>query len=771
MRRMFENRLSEAKAQRTVRVSILDVAVDEGEEVGLLEKRKARRDESSDSKGFKEMSHKRRRLEPSTVDQMKGDVQNVGVVRFPWENPQDTQHIPIKKHYDQHRDRSKRDGTANKDQNLRSDGATGVSGSSLEPRKERQTTYATRSSTENAPIGAKTSVFIPEEDTLKHCSKNNMGKPWTKPLTYPKTGKKKALVEWADLDRLDEAEYFNDTLIEFYLRYLQHQLERQSPAWAKKIYFFNSFFFKNLTHKGKGQRSSNYELVMNWTRGVDIFTYDYIVVPINESFHWYVVVICNLPALNRYQASPDNDLATRPGNEGRSNSSSAPSPCPEEAQSPSEQDTRNSFAELSLEKRNGETAKGGAEARPGAVDTAADDQEMLDTQLNGDIAKAEKPKGGDVWKVSTGAKDIALQVDLVSQGSPPSKKGKRKSIPPMKRLDPGQPAIVTFDSLTGTHPGTVRIIKDYLLAEAKRKRNMTFDEKEIKGMTAVGIPKQDNFCDCGPFLLGYMAAFLNNPSVFMSKALQKQFHAENDWPFFDPTKLRASIRELLFELYREQEDERRDSAKKIGKHVSRNPDSSPPRSTTLEIGETKPQAEADWEMAEKPSIPSSPQAAGTKSQKPPRHSSPIPTACSTALSTTLPVDAPSPTTFSKSPIASPKSPNEVPPVEKHHSILVVDSQSQPQSVRASLSPLKLPSTIQDSQPIDSFDELHTDIPTTPPIYNNAECRKLASSPEETEDIGSRIGGPEMTEILGSNPRPVTQSAGRNERSDEVVELD
>lgn len=51
---------------------------------------------------------------------------------------------------------------------------------------------------------------------------------------------------------------------------------------SDKVYFFNTYFFTALT-KNTGRQSMNYANVARWTGKVDIFGYDYIVIPINEA--------------------------------------------------------------------------------------------------------------------------------------------------------------------------------------------------------------------------------------------------------------------------------------------------------------------------------------------------------------------------------------------------------------------------------------------------------------------------------------------------------
>jgi len=763
------------------KVSRTNTAVDEGEEIDLLIKRKAKRLAPQGMHALDKTDQKRQRVEPCMVDQLKGDAHATRALRVPWDNPRSGGGPPDKPLYVLSQDMNDYASPGLESSKLRSQSPSKITKILNNINAKPQATYSTRSKTEKALT---TSRALPspldEPHPQRYSKTHDMGKEWTKPLTYPKTGKKRAIVEWTDLGRLDEGEFFNDTLIEFYLRYLQHQIETERPDLAKKIHFFNTFFYKNLTHKGKGQRRSNYELVERWTHGDEIFTKDYVVVPINEAFHWYVVIICNLPNLNRQPPSLDDettsplsdkiDPALRDDGEGRPIPPPSHSPSPEEAETSTDKETRASFAELSLEHSQA-GPKGDREkidASGGKATT--DDQEMLDTQLNRDEDEAA-PR-----TASTASKEKAHEDHSTLQNSA-KKKGKRKSLPPARKLDPGQPAIITFDSLTGTHPTTIRVIKDYLLAEADAKRGgMKFDEKQIKGMTATGIPKQDNFCDCGPFLLGYMAKFLEDPQGFMSKAMQKQFDADKDWPTLVPSKLRSNIRELLFQLYREQEDEKRESAKKSGKYVpavSRRIESSPTRAAPLPEPVQDPPAETVREPAKQVS----------------RSTSPSPTTRRAALDIALPIDA---TEVPKPPTPGRKSPDILrkgSTLQKQHSVVVVDSQSQPHSRPPdsqsqphsrppdSSSPLaaaapELPSTIQDSQPVVSFQALEDDIPATPPCGHYEGPPEPASSPVAPNGMSSPSRSPDVTRTLRSSPRSTRRSAHKREKSTrEVVELD
>ncbi|ORY01762.1 hypothetical protein K493DRAFT_209170, partial [Basidiobolus meristosporus CBS 931.73] len=83
-----------------------------------------------------------------------------------------------------------------------------------------------------------------------------------------------------DVSRLSEGEFLNDTLVEFYMRYMQNELTRKNPMLANKVHFFNPFFYHRLTQKDSS--SNAYERVKKWTSKIDLFEKNYIFVPINE---------------------------------------------------------------------------------------------------------------------------------------------------------------------------------------------------------------------------------------------------------------------------------------------------------------------------------------------------------------------------------------------------------------------------------------------------------------------------------------------------------
>ena len=106
------------------------------------------------------------------------------------------------------------------------------------------------------------------------------------------------------------------------------------------------------------------------------------------------------------------------------------------------------------------------------------------------------------------------------------------------------------------------MLKDYIVAEAADKKQLTVDSKDLKGMVARGIPEQTNFCDCGVYLVGYVAEFFKNPRAFVQKAHSRELDRNNDFAGFDPAEERAAIRRDLIELEKVQAEARVQAARK-----------------------------------------------------------------------------------------------------------------------------------------------------------------------------------------------------------------
>ncbi|TDZ33521.1 Ubiquitin-like-specific protease 2 [Colletotrichum spinosum] len=278
-----------------------------------------------------------------------------------------------------------------------------------------------------------------------------------RPLIFPATGKNRASVYKDDILRLEEGEFMNDNLIAFYSRYLQTKLEQENPDLANRIYFMNTYFYPKLTEKSG--RGINYDGVKSWTAKVDIFSYDYIIVPVNELAHWYLAIICH----------PSKMVEVEEAN--------AKAQQPTDMQEPLKDglvaSVRKQVKQMSLDE----------------MDTTEDGPETVSKDSNAPPLKPQRQRPADL-----------------------------KS----SRQDPNRARVITFDSLGTPHTATCRNLKEYLVRELKDKKNIDVERPTQFGMTAKGIPEQLDYASCGAFLLGYLREFLRNPDDVVSRLIRKE---------------------------------------------------------------------------------------------------------------------------------------------------------------------------------------------------------------------------------------------------------
>lgn len=296
------------------------------------------------------------------------------------------------------------------------------------------------------------------------------------PLIYERT-----TINEVDIERLDEGQFLNDEVISFYVKYLHKQLEARDEQMAKKVYVFSSFFWEKLRAKGHAG-------VKSWTSKIDLLSFDYIVVPINQNAHWYLAIVCNPNAV------------------------------------------------LPQDKAN----------------TGEDEANAMEPDGSGDVSTAHDVSRGPAT-VGSNVDPIPVEsqldgsgiIDLEDTRQPSSeKKQKVRRGPGPRKYDPKAPRVITLDSLDGSHPSVTTNLKSYLKHEIKEKKGLDVEMPTSFGMTAKDIPFQNNFTDCGVYLLGYLEQFMKDPPTFTRRILQ---HEGRDWDINAPA-LRNKIRDLIFEL-------------------------------------------------------------------------------------------------------------------------------------------------------------------------------------------------------------------------------
>ncbi|KAL5855045.1 hypothetical protein ACOSQ4_004847 [Xanthoceras sorbifolium] len=114
-------------------------------------------------------------------------------------------------------------------------------------------------------------------------------------VIYPKGDPDAVLISKRDVELLQPETFINDTIIDFYIKYLKNKIP---PDEQHRFHFFNSFFFRKLADLDKDPSSAcegkaAFQRVRKWTRKVNLFKKDYVFIPVNYSFHWSLIVICH----------------------------------------------------------------------------------------------------------------------------------------------------------------------------------------------------------------------------------------------------------------------------------------------------------------------------------------------------------------------------------------------------------------------------------------------------------------------------------------------
>jgi Ulp1 family protease len=99
-------------------------------------------------------------------------------------------------------------------------------------------------------------------------------------------------IKQGDLLRLREGQQLNDSLIDFYLKFVHRQLPQQRHD---ATHCFNSFLFTRWHQAVVAARNGGvvpFAAVRSWIKRVQIFAKDYLYIPINVSEHWLLAVVC-----------------------------------------------------------------------------------------------------------------------------------------------------------------------------------------------------------------------------------------------------------------------------------------------------------------------------------------------------------------------------------------------------------------------------------------------------------------------------------------------
>ncbi|XP_071688629.1 ubiquitin-like-specific protease 1C [Rutidosis leptorrhynchoides] len=100
-------------------------------------------------------------------------------------------------------------------------------------------------------------------------------------------------VNYSNMDSIASKAWLSSNIMNFYIRYLQ-QLTSSSENATCKYHFFNTYFYNKLKKLNNSEEDSFLKL-RKWWKHVNIFEKAYIFLPIHESGHWSLAIIC-IPA-------------------------------------------------------------------------------------------------------------------------------------------------------------------------------------------------------------------------------------------------------------------------------------------------------------------------------------------------------------------------------------------------------------------------------------------------------------------------------------------
>ncbi|KFP73270.1 Sentrin-specific protease 6, partial [Apaloderma vittatum] len=394
--------------------------------------------------------------------------------------------------------------------------------------------------------------------------------PIEKLIVYPPPPAKGGIsVTNEDLHCLNEGEFLNDVIIDFYLKYLV--LEKLKKEDADRIHVFSSFFYKRLNQRERRSihETSNLSIqqrrhgrVKTWTRHVDIFEKDFIFVPLNEAAHWFLAVIC-FPGLEKpkYEPNPHyhENAAVQIKSSSSDGESNTPSPLPNELDaqnSPSKSTAKKTLTKkynTALIDPNTETEDSEPSCRrspsrgkstfkklnqidsdveePNTVESAChklDHRTLDENGIQGEFTTASQSMDGlhkirlnysedsaDGSKLNEDelidfSEDQDNQEDSSDDGglvddNCNSEMGQWYLKPTICK----QPCILLMDSLRGpSRSNVVKTLREYLEVEWEvRKGNKRSFSKEVMKGSNPKVPQQNNFSDCGVYILQYVESF------------------------------------------------------------------------------------------------------------------------------------------------------------------------------------------------------------------------------------------------------------------------
>ncbi|XP_059474077.1 sentrin-specific protease 6-like [Neocloeon triangulifer] len=327
-------------------------------------------------------------------------------------------------------------------------------------------------------------------------------------FVYPKPPLKGGIpITTFDYLCLGEEQFLNDAIVDFYLKYLT--LTKLTEFDQARTHIFSSFFYRRLTTKQLTRKSDanteklsaseqRHARVKSWTKNIDIFEKDFIFIPINEHAHWFLAVIC-FPGLEGPVRFCDGQ------------------PVPAELLNKPKQAT----AKVTIEGGSGVLKQFtiGATTVTLASNVSPNSLKILQAKNSETIIALEDSEGSERDEAEGDEDEFETEEETEAEQNQ-EQSAVEKEAPVKIECDyiyppdaVKQPCILIFDSLPTNRRGrVVATLREYLRIEYKVKKGKErdFNKDNIRG-SLPKIPHQNNFTDCGLFMLQYAESFFEHP--------------------------------------------------------------------------------------------------------------------------------------------------------------------------------------------------------------------------------------------------------------------
>ncbi|RZF40329.1 hypothetical protein LSTR_LSTR006938 [Laodelphax striatellus] len=402
-------------------------------------------------------------------------------------------------------------------------------------------------------------------------------------MVYPPPPAKGGIpINTEDYACLGEDQFLNDVIIDFYLKYLhQHYLSEKDQS---RTHILSTFFYKRLTTKPTSSRRSLHNPVENdpkasaaekrhsrvksWTKHVDIFNKDFIIIPINEHSHWFLAVICfpGLTGAVDFDTNQPIDVATDAAKVATAAAAKKQADSSGDKVGGGKSDMMAGKTSLVIGSTTITALGGAAAAAGGDTVTLLQSEEEDRDEADGDdedFDQASSEEEAPPLQQDTDNSTVKSEIDENKepeqnaqepvQESPEAVKEEklRRSKRKEPRMPIKQPCILIFDSLaTASRAKVVATLRDYLKVEYKVKHGVErqFTKEYMKGASPK-VPQQTNYTDCGLYVLQYVEAFFEAPITdyhIPIKTLQEWFDVDI------VSRKRFDIQQLLHKLMGEQ---------------------------------------------------------------------------------------------------------------------------------------------------------------------------------------------------------------------------